>query len=387
MWRLRTGGRRLKAGCAPGAVLACANLTRLAAMSNLRKPKPINLALQGGGAHGAFTWGVLDRILESGDVEIRGISGTSAGAMNAVVLADGFMEGGAEGARAALKRFWTAISVTARASPIRRGPIDVFMGNWNIDYNPSLLLVDIMQLVSSPYDFNPWKINPLKDILEREVNFKRLRQCKEIKIFVSATNVETGRSKVFESHEMTADMVMASAALPFIYQAVMIDEHPYWDGGYMGNPSLWPLFGATGTDDIVIVEVNPIYREGVPRTARDIMNRVNEISFNSSLLAEFRAIEFVQRQLARGVLDEKSYHNVRVHMIAAADKLRPLGASSKVNAEWAFLEHLFEIGRETADAWLTKHWGALGERGTVDLRAKFEGDGDGDRDTHDAAMH
>jgi NTE family protein len=341
-----------------------------------RKPKPINLALQGGGAHGAFTWGVLDRLLEGGEVDIRAISGTSAGAMNAAVLADGLEEGGPEGARAALQRFWSAISLAARASPIRRGPIDVFMGNWNLDYNPSTLLVDILQLVSSPYDFNPWKINPLKLILEREVDFKRVRKCEGVKLFISATNVQTGRVKVFEHKKLNVEMVMASAALPFIYQAVMIDGEPYWDGGYMGNPALFPLYGADESDDIVIVQVNPIYREGVPRTARDIINRVNEISFNSSLLAEFRAINFMHKLIERGgkekgVLEEKKHHKIHVHMIDAQEMLRPLGASSKVNAEWEFLDFLFNIGREAGDAWIKRHWADLGERTTIELMGTF----------------
>jgi NTE family protein len=345
-------------------------------MAKIRKPKEINLALQGGGAHGAFTWGVLDRLLEGGEVEIRAISGTSAGAMNAVVLADGIEEGGAPGARAALKRFWTAISVAARASPIRRGPIDVFMGNWNLDHNPSMMLVDILQLVSSPYDFNPWKINPLKVILESEVDFARVRKCESIKLFVSATNVETGRVKVFKSRELTVEMVMASAAMPFIYQAVMIKDTPYWDGGFMGNPSLHPLFHACESRDIVIVQVNPIFRKEVPRTARDIMNRVNEISFNSSLLSEFRAIQFIHKLLdrglvAKGVTEADEYRKIHVHMIQAQKQLLGLGASSKANAEWAFLEFLFEIGREAADTWLANHWADIGERTTIDLMGDF----------------
>jgi NTE family protein len=349
-------------------------------VAKIRKPKPINLALQGGGAHGAFTWGVLDRLLEGGEVEIHAISGTSAGAMNAVVLADGIEEGGAEGARAALKRFWTAISVAARASPIRRGPIDVFMGNWNLDYNPSMMLVDIMQLVSSPYDFNPWKINPLKVILEREVDFARVRKCESVKLFVSATNVQTGRVKVFNSHELTTEMVMASAAMPFIYQAVKVGNSHYWDGGYMGNPALHPLFHACETRDIIIVQVNPIYREEVPRTARDIMNRVNEISFNSSLLSEFRAIKYVQKLLEAGLVEKgvakaDEYLNIHVHMIQAQKELLGLGASSKVNAEWAFLEFLFEIGREAASTWLAKHWADIGERTTIDLMGDFADSG------------
>jgi NTE family protein len=334
--------------------------------------KAINLALQGGGAHGAFTWGILDRLLEDERVEIRAISGTSAGAMNAVVLADGLEEGGREGARKALREFWTAISVAAMASPIRRGPVDVFMGYWNLDYNPSLLLVDIMQQITSPYQFNPWNINPLKDILERQVDFARLRKSDQLMVFVSATNVETGFIKVFQPNELTPDMLMASAAIPFVYQAVEIKGDAYWDGGYMGNPPLWPLFNVGGTDDIVVVQVNPIVRPETPRSARDIMNRVNEISFNSSLLAEFRAIEFVRRLHADGKVDPAKYRAILLHRIEAHGKLLPLGASSKVNAELAFLEFLFDIGREAGAKWLKNNWDKVGKEPTVDLAAMFK---------------
>ncbi len=341
-------------------------------MAKAHTTKPITLALQGGGAHGAFTWGVLDRLLEDDRVDIRAISGTSAGAMNGVVLADGLEEGGVEGARAALKRFWSAISMAARASPIRRGPIDVFMGNWKLDYNPSLLLIDIMQLVTSPYQFNPWNINPLKDILEREVNFARVRKTAgKLPIFVSATNVRSGFIEVFPPEKLTVEMVMASAALPFIYQAVEIGGEAYWDGGYMGNPPLFPLFGKGDTDDLVIVQINPILRKETPKTARDIMNRVNEISFNSSLIAEFRAIEFVRRLVKEGAVDTSHYRAIRLHRIDGQEKLSALGASSKVNAEWAFLEYLFDIGRDAAEKWLSEYWVHVGKAATVNLDEMF----------------
>ncbi len=342
-------------------------------MAKSKTTKPINLALQGGGAHGAFTWGVLDKLLEDDRVEIRAISGTSAGAMNAVVLADGLEEGGIEGARSQLRKFWTEISIAARASPIRRGPMDVFTGNWNMDLNPSLLLVDIMQLLASPYQLNPWNINPLKDILERLIDFERVRKAaSKMPIFVSATNVKTGFVEVFPPEKLTIEMVMASAALPFIYQAVEIGKGAYWDGGYMGNPPLFPLFGKGDTDDLVIVQINPIVRDEIPKTARDIMNRVNEISFNSSLIAEFRAIEFVRKLVKEEAIDTSHYRSIRLHRIDGAQKLRELGASSKVNAEWAFLEHLFGIGQECATNWLEKCWPDVGREATVNLEEMFK---------------
>jgi len=335
--------------------------------------KSINLALQGGGAHGAFTWGVLDRLLEDGRIYIEAISGTSAGAMNAVIVADGLMRAGEDGARESLARFWKGVSDAARLSPIQRGPIDIFMGNWSLDNSPSFILSDLLNRITSPYDVNPFNLNPLKDLLEREVDFDLVRSCDKIKIFVSATNVETGRVKVFNRHELTCEMVMASACLPFMFQAVEIDGVPYWDGGYMGNPVLFPFYNHSECDDIVIIQINPVERKGTPRTAREILNRVNEITFNSSLLKELRAIDFVQRLLDDGKLDSKDYRRLNVHLIEAQDRIMPLGASSKINAEWDFLRHLFEIGRDTAKEWIDSSYEHLGARSTVDIRTMFQG--------------
>ncbi|MDX1434165.1 MAG: patatin-like phospholipase family protein [Gammaproteobacteria bacterium] len=336
-------------------------------------PKPVNLALQGGGAHGAFTWGVLDRMLEDGRVCIEGISGTSAGAMNAVVAADGLMAGGNEGARAALRRFWRAVADAAHLSPIRRSPIDVFMGNWSLDTSPSFLFFDLLSRVASPYALNPFSYNPILDLLVEQVDFARVQACDRMKIFVSATNVETGRIRVFERGEVTAQSVMASACLPFLFQAVEIDGVPYWDGGYMGNPALFPFFHRCVSDDIVIVQVNPVTRPGTPRSAREILNRINEITFNASLLRELRAIEFVTRLIDQGRLEAGAYHRIRVHLIEGGEALRAFEASSKLNAEWSFLELLFNLGREATDAWLERHVDDIGRSSTVDLPALYQG--------------
>ncbi|MGF1475294.1 MAG: patatin-like phospholipase family protein [Geminicoccaceae bacterium] len=235
--------------------------------------KTINLALQGGGAHGAFTWGVLDRLLEDERIRLEAISGTSAGAMNAVVIADGLMRGGEEAARESLALFWKAISLGAQMSPIRRNPIDVFMGNWSLDHSPGYHAFDAVTRMISPYHFNPLNLNPLKTVLESVVDFERVRQCEAIRLYISATNVETGRVRVFDSHDLTADMIMASACLPLLYQAVEIDGVPYWDGGYMGNPALFPFFGRSQSDDIVVVQINPVERPGAPTSSQAILNR------------------------------------------------------------------------------------------------------------------
>ena len=284
------------------------------AMSRARKTpaKSINLALQGGGAHGAFTWGVLDRLLEDGRLHIEAISGTSAGAMNAVVVADGIMRGGDDGARESLHRFWKEVSEAGRGSPIQRSPINVFMGDWSLDNSPGYLFLDLFTRLASPYDLNPMNINPLRDVLDGVVDFDLVRSCDKMQLFISATNVETGRVKVFDRGALTADMVMASACLPFMFQAVEIDGVPYWDGGYMGNPVLFPFFRGCTSSDVVIVQINPITRTGAPRSAREILNRVNEITFNASLLREFRAIDFVSRLLEDGKLDASEYKHVLV---------------------------------------------------------------------------
>ncbi|WP_299732115.1 patatin-like phospholipase family protein [uncultured Tateyamaria sp.] len=337
--------------------------------------KKINLALQGGGSHGAFTWGVIDRILEDGRLEFEAISGTSAGAMNAVVCADGMMRDGNDGARERLEHFWLQMSKSARSSPIKRTPIDVFMGNWSLEHSPGYHFFDALTRVMSPYQTNPFNMNPLHRLIEEVVDFDRVRACDCTKLFISATNVETGRVKVFDSKSLTADMVMASACLPMVFQAVEIDGVPYWDGGYMGNPALFPFHTQTECSDIVVIQINPVERAGAPRTAQEIMNRVNEISFNSSLLKELRAIDFVSRMIREGKLSDNEYRDTRVHIIENQDVLKPLGASSKLNAEWAFLTHLRDLGRATAQNWLDANFAHIGNKATVDVAALFQGIG------------
>jgi NTE family protein len=331
------------------------------------KKKTINLALQGGGAHGAFTWGVLDRLLEDDRLEIEAISGTSAGAMNAVVAADGMMKEGPEGARNALRRFWRAVSEAGLASLYKRSWFDVFTGNWNLDHSPGYWFLEFFSRMTSPYDLNPLNLNPLRDFLTETIHFDRVRCCNRLKLYVAATSVRTGRVRIFDRSELTADVVMASACLPFLFQAVSIDGQDYWDGGYSGNPPLHPLAYRCSSRDVVIVQINPLECRETPTTASEIMNRVNEITFNSNLLNELRAIEFVGRMLDEGSLDPKRYRKLRVHTIAAEKGMKHLNASSKMNAEWGFFIHLYDIGRTTADQWLEASFDAIGERSSLDL--------------------
>ncbi|MFK7891507.1 MAG: patatin-like phospholipase family protein [Granulosicoccus sp.] len=339
------------------------------------KVKSINLALQGGGSHGAFTWGVLDRLLEEPAVKIDSISGTSAGAMNAVVMADGITKGDAETAREKLEFFWHSVSRFAKGSLVQRSSLNRLMGDWSLSNSWGYHVSDSLTRLLSPYQLNPLNINPLRELLQSCVDFDSVNACQALRVFVSATNVETGRVKVFDNGEMTVDMVLASACLPQMFQAVEIDGIPYWDGGYMGNPSLFPFREHSDTADIVVVQINPIERKGTPRTPHEIQNRLNEINFNASLLKEFRAIDFVTRLIEQGILDEDQYRTERIHLIQNQDALLPLGASSKLNAEWEFLVHLRDIGRETAEKWISTTYEHIGNKSTVNLRSMFEGTG------------
>ncbi|MBK8838003.1 MAG: patatin-like phospholipase family protein [Hyphomonadaceae bacterium] len=338
-------------------------------------PKLINLALQGGGAHGAFSWGVLDRLLEDPRVEIEGITGASAGAMNAVALAAGYHAGDREEARESLRGFWSGVLDEARTSPLQRSPIEAMLGGWGLDASPAYVMFDLVTRLASPYDLNPYNINPLKDLVLRLVDFDRVRKSK-VKVFISATNVETGRAHVWDKKQLAADHVMASACLPWLFQAVEIDGVPYWDGGFTGNPALWPLFDHCASDDVVLVQINPIKRPGAPTTARDIINRVNEITFNASLLHDLRAVDFVSRLIEAGRLEGTGYRKMLVHAIADEKSLAALGASSKFNVEPEFIDMLFTKGREAAENWLHTSFRHVGARSTVDVRKMFQGEDD-----------
>lgn len=333
--------------------------------------KSINLALQGGGAHGAFTWGVLDRLLEEPRIAIEGISATSAGAMNAAVLAYGMTMGGRDGARQALTNFWRRISHAAWFSPLQPSLYDRVTGDHTLTHSPAHLMFDILSKVLSPYQLNPLNHNPLRAVLEQVVDFARLRAGCAVKLFISATNVRTGKVKVFTESDICVDRVLASACLPFIYQAVEVNGDHYWDGGYMGNPAIFPLIYGCETSDVLVVHINPIERSTVPKTARDIMNRINEISFNSSLMREMRAVSFVTKLIDDGKLDSGEVKRMLVHAISADDVMKELGVASKLNADWSFLTHLQKTGRDRAQAWIDKNFDSLGVDSTVDIRGIY----------------
>ena len=276
----------------------------------------VDLALQGGGSHGAFTWGVLDRLLEEERLGFDGISGTSAGAMNAVVMADGLTEGGPERARAALEEFWKRVSRASQFSPLRRGPFEILTGRWTLDYSPVFAAIDIASRVFSPYDVPGGDTNPLRQILADSVDFERLVTA-PITLFVTATNVHTGRGRVFRNRELTPDVLLASACLPTMFQAVEIDGEPYWDGGYSGNPTLAPLIRECSASDTILVQINPIVRKETPRTAREIQDRLNEIAFNATLIKELRGGALLRKASDPGTREGAAWAKMRIHRIAS----------------------------------------------------------------------
>jgi NTE family protein len=330
-----------------------------------REPVLVDFALQGGGSHGAFTWGVLDRLIEEPWLRIEAISGTSAGAMNAALVADGWTQGGAEGARATLDAYWRRVSRAAAFSPLQRSPLDRMMGRWTLDTSPAYLVMDLMARVLSPYDLNPFGLNPLRSILAESINFDRLAGA-PIKLFITATSVRTGRGRIFRNAEITADVLLASACLPTMFQAIEIDGEPYWDGGYAGNPTLTPLIRESEAHDTILVQINPRERPDAPRTASEILDRLNEISFNSPLMKELRMIALLHEVADPGHGEGARWAGMRTHRILS-DKLADFGASSKLNAEWEFVSLLKEEGRKSADAFLTVHGEDIGKRSTADL--------------------
>src|SRR5258707_5267051 len=325
----------------------------------------VDLALQGGGSHGAFTWGVLDRLIEEPWLRIEAISGTSAGAMNAALVADGCTQGGAEGGRAALEAYWRRVPQAAAFSPLQRSPLDGLRGRWPLDTSPAYIAMDLMARVVSPYDLNPLGLNPLRGILAESIDFDRLARA-PIRLFITATNVRTGRGRIFRNAEITADVLLASACLPTMFHAIEIDGEPYWDGGYGGNPTLTPLIRESGAHDTILVQIHPRGRPEVPRTANEILNRLNEISFNSPLMKELRMMALLRQVADPGDGDGARWAGMRTHRIMT-DTLAEFGASSKMNAEWAFVSLLKEEGRKSATAFLDTHGEDIGVRCTADF--------------------
>lgn len=343
--------------------------------------KTMNLALQGGGAHGAFTWGVLDAILEDGRIDIEGLTATSAGAMNAAALAYGKTVGGAEKAREVLHDFWYEITMTgALLNPVKRNFVELAMAmnpfapNWSWNSSTSFAMFEAIKNVLSPYQFNPLNYNPLREVIERTIDIEHIHACDCMELFISATNVRTGMPKVFRNQEITTDVLVASASLPFLFQAMEINGEAYWDGGYMGNPVLWPLFYHAKSRDVMIVHVNPLERDDVPTEAYTIENRINEITFNASLVKELRAIAFVQKLIHRDMLKDEykhRYKDVLMHAIRSDEVMHDLSIASKFDTDWNFLLYLRDLGRVEAQEWMKKNFKNIGHKATIDIEQEY----------------
>lgn len=337
------------------------------------RTRRLNLALQGGGTHGAFTWGVLDRLLEDERVEIEGISAASAGAMNATTLALGHQKAGAAGARAALDRFWHRVAEMGWYNPIRRTWVEKLRGTWNLDHNPIALSME-MSMLLSPYQKNPLNLSHLRTLLDETVDLRPLRDGGTIKLFIAATNVHTGQPRIFRRHDLTVDAILASSCVPQMFQSVEIDGEAYWDGGYLGNPPLWPLTYECASPDIMIVQINPLRRDGVPRTSAEITSRVNEIVFNASLMTQLGAISSVRQIIfERGAhgpqIDRLRKKNLFLHRIEAEETMRTLGAISQLSTDLEFLLFLKKLGRDAMDRWLSEHFDDLNRSSTFDIDA------------------
>lgn len=336
--------------------------------------KRVCLALQGGGAHGAFTWGVLDRLLEEDAIVAEAMCGTSAGAINAVTCAYGLHTGGPKKAKELLEKLWHKISLSG-SFMFKPGLFDQLYGGGDIYNSPGFMIFNTISQFFSPYNFNPYNYNPLKDILNDLIDFEELKLYNKKKLFICATNVKTNQAKIFTNNEITVDAVLASTCLPLLFQAVEINGEYYWDGGYMGNPPISPLITNTNIRDIVLIKINSININSVPTTARDIADRVNEISFNSSLINEMKLIHYRNELIRNGILktDNKTNREIYVHTISGYEALSQLSQSSKMNVSWDFLVGLKEKGRQIAEKWIRTDYNQVGLKSTFDVEEHFFG--------------
>jgi len=338
-----------------------------------RNVKNVNFALQGGGAHGAFVWGVLDQVLEDGRLAIEAISATSAGAMNAVAMASGMAIGGADGARQNLHEFWHQVSQMDQVYDLF-SPLNQLIQAFKLppEYHPYHSFIHTLTHTLPPDLLNPFHFNPLRSLLQRVIDFDRLNVSPEApQLFLNATNVRTGKIKVFQTPQLSAEAVLASACLPPYFQAVEIDGEHYWDGGYLGNPAIYPLIYRKGSHDVIIVQVTAIRRDELPASAADVLHRINEISFNSSLMREMRAIAFATRLIDSGELDADKHSRMFMHWIGNDQLMSQLGTATQFHPEWSLLCRLRDEGREAARIWLARHFNQIGNSSTVDLTDMF----------------
>lgn len=333
--------------------------------------KRISIAMQGGGAHGAYTWGVLDRLLEEKNLIIEGVSGTSAGGMNAVATAQGIITGGNEGGRELLDKYWRTMSSKGRSSIFKPGILDILAGKYTMHNSPGFLMFDFMSKLLSPYQMNPLGTDPLKDLVEELFDFETLKESDKVKIFLAATHVYTGKLKIFSNKDLCTEALLATACLPTIHNAVMVKGEYYWDGGFIGNPAIFPLIYNCETADIMIIKLNPTHRTRLPITSSEIGDRLNEITNNTSIVREMRSIHFITKLIDQGIIPKDKMKRLHMHLIEDESEFHDLGWSSKLNTDIGFLTHLFEAGRKSANKWLEKNFDNIGKKTTADIVEEF----------------
>ncbi len=350
-------------------------LRKAAALGGATRQKPLNLALQGGGAHGAFTWGVLDRLLEDGRFRFDGVSGTSAGAVNAVGFAAGLSEGGPEGARAKLETLWRAVSEKGQLSPLKSSLSALSQEGGGRNWSTSHVMFDLMTRVLSPYQLNPLDVNPLRDVLEEAIDFKRLRRTSPVSLHIAATDVANGAARIFTEKEISVDVVLASACLPQIHQAVKIGRRHYWDGGYSANPALLPLVRDCRAEDTLLVQIDPSTEKDLPTRSSEIFDRLNRVTFNAPLQREIEMIHMCREMAGEGFTfgsrRRGRFQRHRFHRIEAARYTRDLAPGSKMSPDWELLCYLRDSGRTAARNWVKKCFPEVGARSTVDLAEAF----------------
>lgn len=338
---------------------------------NAPKKKKISIGLQGGGSHGAFTWGVLDCLLEDGRIDIEGVSGTSAGGMNCLALCQGMAEGGNEGARKTLHRYWKAVSEKSGQIGIVPTPMDKYIGKYGISTNPLFMMMGMISKNLSPYQWNPQNKNMLEDLIGEIFNFKKIAAYKDLKVFLCATNVRTSKLKIFTGAEITSQAVLATACLPSLFQAINIEGEDYWDGGFIGNPAIFPLIYDCETPDIMVILLTPQYRPSTPKTLDEIHWRMTELSLINTLTREMRAIHFISHLIDEGIADKTRIRKINMHVVQNPDVFIDLDHTSALNSDWDFLMHLFEKGRETGKQWLETNFDNISVKSTADLSQHF----------------
>ncbi|MDR0555849.1 MAG: patatin-like phospholipase family protein [Holosporaceae bacterium] len=335
--------------------------------------KRISIAMQGGGSHGAYTWGVLDRLLQEKDLLVEGVSGTSAGGMNAVAVAQGIINGGNEGARQLLAEYWKANSKAGETSIFKPGLFDILAGKYTMHNSPGFLFVDFITKIFSPYQLNPLGTNPLKDLVDQLFDFDKLNSNDSVKVFLAATHVYTGKLKVFSNvtKDLSTEALLATACLPTLFAAVLVKGEYYWDGGFIGNPVIYPLIYDCETPDIMIIKLNPTHRNKLPTSASEIGDRLNEITNNTSIMREMRSMHFITKLIDDGIVAPGKLKRCHVHLIEDEKAFHELGWSSKLNTDSRFLSCLFDAGRKSTDKWLEKNYDKIGKESTADVADEF----------------